>query len=704
MSRYGLFICHCGRNIADTVDIEELKRRFIEDGALTVVEDYPYLCSDPGQNMIREAILQHRLDGAVIASCSPTLHEPTFRSLGEEAGLNKYRIDIANIREQCAWVHDRTDEATDKAENIIRAAIARVMHSEPLQPIKAPVVKRALVIGGGVAGIQAALDIANSGIEVVLVEKEPSIGGHMAQLSETFPTFDCSQCILTPKMVEVSRHPNVKIYSYSEVDGISGAVGDFTVRIKKKPRFVDPDVCTACGDCASVCPVVVPNEFDMGLKSRKAIYIPFPQAVPAVYTLDLENCLGLFPLACGKCRDACEIGAVNYDMKPEYVDERVGGVVVATGFDLYDMDHLGEYGYDKVSDVIDGLYFERLLSASGPTSGVIKRPSDGTIPKEIVFIQCAGSREPERHKGYCSKICCMYTAKQAMLYQHRVPGGQAYVFYIDVRTGGRDYEEFYRRALDEGVVYIRGKVSKVYEENGKIVVRGSDTIAGSPLEVRADMVVLATAMEPAHETPNLVHTLNLSCTADGWVREVHPKLRPVESVTPGYYLAGTVQGPKDIPETVAQASGAAAKVISLLSHENMIREPIVAQVNEDLCVGCKLCIQMCPYNAREWNEDRRTATVIAKLCEGCGVCAAGCPSGATRQDGFTDRQIIAAVEAMLVNSKGMMRKIMKAAEAAERAQMEAPGDIAMESIDQQVDDAVIEIVEEEEEEIITVRE
>jgi len=656
--RIGLFICHCGRNIADTVDVEDLARVFREEGELTVVEHYTYLCSDPGQNLILNAIKSKRLDGVVIASCSPILHEETFRAVAEAGGMNKYKVDIANIREQCSWVHDRTPETTNKAESIIRASIAKVRHSQQLQPIKSPVVKRALVIGAGVAGIQAALDIATAGIEVVLVEKNPSIGGHMAQLSETFPTFDCSQCILTPKMVEASRNPLISLYTYSEVEQVSGSMGDFHVKIREKPRYVYTDKCTSCGDCTRVCPVVVPSEFDMGLQSRKAIYIPFPQAVPAVYTLDVDNCLGLFPLACGKCRDACGAKAINYDMKPKIFEEHVGAIVVATGFDLYPMNNLGEYGYDKIADVIDGLYFERLVSASGPTLGVVRRPSDGKIPKEIVFIQCAGSREPERHKGYCSKICCMYTAKQAMLYQRRVPGGQSYIFYIDVRAGGRDYEEFYRRALDEGVIYIRGKVSKVYQEDGKIVVRGADTLAGGPVEVKADMVVLATAMEPSRGIKDTAHKLGIQCTADGWVREIHPKLRPVEAVTPGIYLAGTAQGPKDIPETVAQASGAASKVIGLLSRSEITKDPLVAVVEEEHCVGCKMCLMQCPFSAREWVEDRHVAVVNAVLCEGCGVCAAGCPSGATTQAGFTNQQIYAQLAALLYESPGMIHRTL----------------------------------------------
>jgi heterodisulfide reductase subunit A len=429
MKRTGVFVCHCGINIAGTVNVN----------------------SDPGQNLIIEAIKEKKLDSVVVACCSPNLHETTFRNTAKSAGLNAFQCEIANIREQCSWVHKDMEKATEKAMKITKSATEKVRRNESLEPISVPVTRRALVIGGGpvtrralvigggIAGIQSALDLANSGFEVILVEREPSIGGHMIQLSETFPTLDCSQCILTPKMVEVSKHPKIKLMTYSEIQEISGYVGNFKVKILKKPTYVDPDKCTLCDECIKVCPVVVPNEFDLGLTARRAIYIPFPQAIPATFTLDIKHCPGLLPIACGKCADVCEPEAIDFDMKPEIVEEEVGAIIVATGYDLYDKELLTEYGYGKYPDVLDGLQFERLLSASGPTMGKVLRPSDHKEPKEVVFIQCAGSRDPELHCAYCSKICCMYTAKHAMLYKHHVPDGQAYVFYIDIRSGGKDF-------------------------------------------------------------------------------------------------------------------------------------------------------------------------------------------------------------------------------------------------------------------------
>jgi len=638
MKRTGVFVCHCGINIAGTVDVKKAAKDLSKHPGVVHSEDYVYMCSDPGQNLIIDAIKEKKLDNVVVACCSPTLHETTFRNAVKSAGINNFQCEIANIREQCSWVHKNMDKATEKAIKIARSAVERVRRNESLEPISIPVTRRALVIGGGISGIQSALDLANSGYEVVLVERSPSIGGHMIQLSETFPTLDCSQCILTPKMVEVSKHPKIKLMTYSEIQEVSGYVGNFKVKILKKPTYVDPDKCTLCDECTKVCPVVVPNEFDLGLTGRRAIYIPFPQAIPATYTLDIKGCPGLLPIACGKCADVCEPEAIDYDMKPEVVEEEVGAIIVATGYDLYDKENMAEYGYGKYADVLDGLQFERLLSASGPTMGKILRPSDHKEPKEVVFIQCVGSRDPELHCAYCSKICCMYTAKHAMLYKHHVHDGQAYVFYIDIRSGGKGYEEFVQRSVEEdGVLYLRGKVSKIFEEKGKIKVWGVDTLSGKDIEIDADMVVLATATRPSKGAEELAKKLKIAMDKDGFLSEAHPKLRPVESVTAGMFLAGAAQAPKDIPEAVAQASGAAAKAISILSQERLFHAPTVAKVNLNLCTGCGMCVQVCPYEAVSLKDGK--AEVNEVLCEGCGTCSATCLRAAIQVKNLTPLQV-----------------------------------------------------------------
>jgi heterodisulfide reductase subunit A len=625
----------------DVAKVAEAASRF---PGVVYATHYEYMCSDPGQALIQRAIKEHRLNGVVVAACSPTMHEETFRRAASTAGLNPYLVEIANIREQVSWVHEGS-KATEKAIRVARAMVEKVRANQPLTPAEIGVTRRALVVGGGIAGIQAALDIANAGFEVLLVEKSPSIGGHMAQLSETFPTLDCSQCILTPKMVEVSRHPKIRLLTYSEVAEVSGFVGNYRVRIRKKPTYVNPEKCNLCGECAKVCPVRVPNEFDRGLSTRAAIYIPFPQAIPSSYTLDERNCLGIVPLRCGRCAEVCEAKAIDFDMHEEILEEEVGAIVLATGYELYPKEAMAEYGYGTIPDVIDGLEFERLLSASGPTRGEIRRPSDGKIPKEVVFIQCSGSRDPEHHKPYCSKICCMYTAKHALLYRHSVPDGKAYVFYIDIRAGGKDYEEFVNRAMEEErILYIRGKVAKVFREGDKVVVWGVDTLTGKRVEVRADLVVLAQAIVPSPGTEELARKLRIACGAEGFLREAHPKLRPLEALTAGVFLAGAAQGPKDIPEAVAQASGAAAKVVALLSQPKLEHAPEVAEVQEELCSGCGICAPQCPYGAITVDE---VAHVNEILCEGCGTCVAACPSGALTFRNVGDEQILRMVRAAL---------------------------------------------------------
>ncbi len=646
MARVGVFVCHCGFNIAGTVDVEKVAETLGKDKDVVFSTTYKYMCSGPGQTLVQEAIKEHRLDKVIIAACSPGMHEATFRSAAEDVGLNPYDVEIANIREQCSWVHDDMEKGTEKAIKIARSMVRKVVGNQPLEPVKVGVTPKVLVIGGGIAGIQAALDVADAGYEVILVEKETSIGGHMAQLSETFPTLDCSQCILTPKMVAVSRNPKIKLMTYSEVIDISGYVGNFKVKIKEKPRYVDPEKCNLCTDCEDVCPVVVPNEFDMGLSIRKAIYLPFPQAVPSTYTLDMEKCLGLDPIRCGKCIEVCDVEAIDYDVHPKIIEEEVGAIIVATGYDLYPKNMLGEYGYGEDEDIINGLEFERMLSASGPTKGEVRRPSDGKVPKRVVFIQCAGSRDPDNHLPYCSKICCMYTAKHAMLYKHHVEDGEAYIFYIDIRAAGKGYEEFIHRAMEEErIVYLRGKPSKVFRKGEKLVVWGVDTLLGEKIEIEADLVVLAMAMVPGKGTGEIIDVLNCAADENEFLKEVHPKLRPVESSTPGFFLAGAAQAPKDIPDTVAQASAAASKALSVIGQEYLEHEPAVAQVDEDLCSGCEVCISVCPYGAI--SPVGGHAEVNAVMCEGCGSCAAACPSGAMTLKNGTQEQIFDMIRSIL---------------------------------------------------------
>lgn len=661
MSRIGVFVCHCGENIGSTVDCSKVAEMASHFPGVTVSLDYKYMCSDPGQTMIKDAIKQNKLDGVVVAACSPRMHEPTFRKAANEAGLNPFLCEMANLREHCSWVHLKNDATTEKAAELVKMLVEKVKKNKPLYPIKVPVTKTALVLGGGIAGIQAALDIANSGHQVIMVEKEPSIGGHMAQLSETFPTLDCSQCILTPRMVEVAQHPNIKLITYAELESLEGFIGNFQVKIRQKAKSVDDVLCNGCGLCMTKCPSKkIPDEFNAGMGRRTAIYVPFPQAVPNKPVIDRQNCQWFTKGGkCGVCAKKCPTGAINFEQEDEILTFNVGAIVAATGYDIKGTDFFPEYGYGKYKDVIDGLQFERLASASGPTLGEMKRPSDGKAPETIVFIACAGSRDPAKGINYCSKICCMYTAKHAMLYKHKVHGGKAYVFYMDIRAGGKMYEEFVRRAIEEDdVSYIRGRVSKIYERDGKLIVKGVDTLMNSmPIEIKADMVVLATAMIANHDSEQVAQKMHISYDAYHFFAEAHPKLKPVETNTAGIMLAGACQAPKDIPDSVAQASGAASKVAGLFSQDELTREPIIAHVNRQApplystCVGCFLCQSLCPYQAivkeeiktRDGYVIKEIASINPGLCQGCGTCVALCRSKSIDLHGYSHQQMYSEV-------------------------------------------------------------
>jgi heterodisulfide reductase subunit A len=644
MTRIGVFVCSCGLNIARTVDIEEVVRVMGDYPGVVHAINYKYMCSDPGQSTIKDAIRDENLDGVVVASCSPALHEVTFRRTCESAGLNPYMCEIANIREQCSWVHNDREKATQKAGETIATVVEKVRFNEALVPISVPVTRRALVIGAGISGIQAALSIANSGHEVTLLEREPSIGGHLAGLAETYVTHDCSPCLLSSRIVEVKRHPRIETLTCSEIEDLKGYVGNFTAKIKTKASLVDPVRCDGCGLCVEKCPVAVAPQTERTPGKTKAIWIPSPQVVPAEAVIDRDICTH-FQDGCDLCKKVCPRDAIDFDQGDRSMEKEVGAVVVATGFGLYPKEKIGEYGHGKYRDVIDGLEFERLLSVWERQGREIRRPSDGKVPREVVFIQCAGSRDPEHGMPYCSKVCCMYTAKHARMYKQAVPDGQAYVFYIDVRAGGKGYEEYVNESTkDEGTLYLRGKVARVFEDNGKIMVWGVDTLLGKKIEIAADLVVLATAMVPSEGAKDLAMRLKISSDQYGFFSEIHPKMRPVESPTSGVYLAGCAQAPRDIPETVAHASAAASKVAALFSRDKLSHEPIVVNVDEDICTGCAICVEACPYGAREIDEWKRIASVREVLCQGCGACAAACPNGATGQKNFTASQVLSMID------------------------------------------------------------
>jgi len=671
MERIGVFVCHCGTNIAGTVDVAKVAEELGKVNGVVFSTHYTYMCSSAGQQMIEEHIKNDKLTGVVLCSCSPRMHEKTFRGCAERAGLNPYKVEIANIREQDSWVLKDKEQATEKAIALAKAAVAKTILDTPLTAGETPVTKRALIIGGGIAGITAALDIADAGFPVDIVETKPTIGGKMAQLDKTFPTLDCASGIVTPKMTEVSQNANIRILSYSEVVGMKGYVGNFTAQIKRKARFVDETKCTGCGLCTEKCPMKkVPNDFNLNLNTKTEVYIPFAQAVPKVATIDPNYCLHIKGMkdgknVCGMCEKVCGVGAINYNAKDEIIEEKYGAIVVATGYNPIDLKPFDEFAYAQSKDVVSSLEFERLCNAAGPTNGVLLRPSDGKPPKTIVFIQCVGSRcSADAKKGheYCSKVCCMYTAKHAILTRDHYPDTECYVFYIDVRTPGKNFDEFYRRAVEQyGVHYIKGMVGKVTPNaDGTLDVQGSDLIMDKQVHIKADMVVLAASIEADKSARPLATMLTTSMDNNDFFLEAHAKLRPVESPTAGIFLAGCCQGPKDIPETVAQSSGAAAKAICLLVKDKLKNNPCTAHPDEEMCNGCGQCENVCPYGAITYVEKdfrgpnrttitRRVSQVNSAMCQGCGACTVACPSGAMDLLGFSNKQIMAEVDAVCQN-------------------------------------------------------
>jgi heterodisulfide reductase subunit A len=649
--KIGVYICHCGLNIADTVDVEEVTKYATTLPAVVVSRNYKFMCSDPGQNMIKEDIKELGLNRVVVASCSPLMHEPTFRRTIQEAGVNPYLFEMANIREHCSWITEDHKEATEKAKALVSAAVRRIYYHQPLEIKEVPVNPNTLIIGGGIAGIQAALEIADSEHKVCLVERDPSIGGHMIQFDKTFPTLDCSACILTPKMTSVGMHPYIELMTYSEVEEISGFVGSFKARIRKKARYVDEDKCNGCGVCVTKCPWKADSEFDLGLGQRKAIYTPFAQAVPNIPVIDTEHCAYFLKGKCRACEKFCELGAIDFEQVDQIVEVEVGNIIIATGYDSFDPTPITQYGYGKFDNVYTGLEFERICNAVGPTSGKIVL-KDGSEPKRVAILHCVGSRDENYHE-YCSRVCCMYALKYSHLIKERTDA-EVYQMYIDMRCFGKAYEEFYKRLSEEGVNFIRGKVAEVTDrainedEKGKLIVCGEDTLLCKTIRVPVDVVILATALEPRADAAEVAKLFGITKSADGFFLERHPKLDPVATMTDGVFIAGCCQGPKDIPDAVAQASAAAARVLALISKGRVELEAATAVIDEEKCSGCRICNLLCPYSAISFIEDEKVSRINEALCKGCGTCVAACPSVAITHKQFTTEEITAEIEGVLV--------------------------------------------------------
>ncbi len=656
--RIGVYTCHCGTNIAGRVDVERVAEYARSLPHVVVSRAYKYMCSDPGQDLLRQDIRDHRLNRIVVAACSPHLHEHTFRRALEKSGLNPYFVHMVNIREHVAWVHADKAASTAKAMDLVRAGVRRVALHRPLQTIRIPIRSEVLVVGGGIAGIHAALTLANAGKHVYLVEREATIGGHMAAFDKTFPTLDCAACILTPKMSAVKEHPNITLWTYSDVVAVDGAIGDFTVRVRRRPRYINEDLCSGCLACIESCiykDARVPDAFNLGLGKRKPIYIPFPQAVPQVPVIDPETCI---QFKSGKCRKTCveacgERHAIDLTAQPREETIRVGAVVIATGFQTFDARRTPYYGYGRYPNVYTALEVERLVNATGPTAGeVVLR--DGSRPRSVGIVHCVGSRDANTN-AWCSRVCCMYSLKLAHLIAERT-GAEIFNFYIDMRTPGKGFEEFYQKLLAERVHFIRGRVAEITDwaydpsEEGKLVIRVEDTLAGLVRRIPVDMIVLATGLEPRADSAEVRRLFNISCGGEGFFLERHPKLAPVNTFTGGVFLAGCCQGPKDIPDTVAQAGAAAAEALALIDAGYVETEPNTAQVIEEVCSGCKTCVAMCPYKAITILQDNGRARVNQALCKGCGTCVAACPSASIVQNLFEDEEIFEEIEGVLAHA------------------------------------------------------